>query len=157
MTNFFKQVGKSSKDVAKQIAKQIGSEPKELLRNAGGHIGTENKPKTQPEGPSMMQEVMTQNGKTVEATPLEQQQIYADTKSRLAKIEAELRQLRMQRERMSQEWSKEQDRLMNPELSQPPKPVSEIPQGRKQGTQRPGKKKSSGIGNTMENSRQKKG
>jgi hypothetical protein len=107
----------------------------------------------------MMQEVMTQGGKIDPLTAAEEQRIHSQAKSRLSEIEAELHQLRMQREKMSEEWNKEQQRLMGtaPEMQQQKHEFVALPSKKQHGPSKPGAKKSSGSGNNMESSRQKKG
>lgn len=153
--NFLKQASNSARDAAIKMAKQIGHEPAEILKGAKEQVvgGAENK--VQNQGPSMMQEVMTGDGKFVPPTANEEQSIHAAAKNRLAQIEAELRQLRMQREQKSQDWAKEQDKVMGVGQEQPRQEIVAPPSRKAHGPQGPGAKKSSG--NSMETSRQKKG
>lgn len=154
MSNFFKQVGNSARDAAVKAAKQIAQEPSEMFKGAKEQVtGVENKPQSQ--GPSMMQEVMMGNDNFVPATSAEERSIHAQAKSRLAQIEAELRQIRMQREQASQNWDREQDRQMGVGESQQKQEFVAPPSKKHHGAQKPGQKKSATP--SMETSRQKKG
>jgi hypothetical protein len=150
--NFFRQAGKSAQDIARQMAKTVAQEPSEILRSAKSQVvgGVEQRPNSS--GPSVVDQIVTQDGKFGPASAAEEQSIHARAQSRLAQIEAELRQIRMQRERSSQEWSHEQDKLMQQGQQEKHQETVE-PQGKKHGAQRPGKKSS----NSMETSKQKKG
>lgn len=160
--NFFRQTGNTARDAAKKAAQQIAHEPAEILKSAKEQVVQSEQPQ-RSEGPSMMQEVMTQNGQLKQVSEMEEKSIHARTKSRLEEIEAELRQYRMQREKASEEWIKDQNKAMGitPEGQQqkPAPPEAALPQGKKHGAAKPGPKKSAtpGGSNTMENSRQKKG
>lgn len=154
--NFFKTSGNFAKEAAIKMAKQARQEPSEILKSVKEQVVGSTENKVQNQGPSMMQEVMTGDGKFVAPTATEEQSIHSQAKSRLAQIEAELRQLRMQREQRSQEWVKEQEKLISPPQGQEQKPQVVAPPSRKaHGPQGPGAKKSSGS--SMETSRQKKG
>ena len=107
--NFFKSVGKSAKDEAIKAAKQMRGEPGELLKTTGKQFGLET---NKVEGPSMMQQVMTGDGQVKDVSPIEEQAIAIQTKRRLQEIEAELRQLRQQREQKSIDWQKQQNELL---------------------------------------------
>lgn len=150
--NFFKTVGKSAQDVARQMAKTVAQEPSEILRSAKSQVVGSVEQKSEKQGPSVVDQIITQDGKFVPASAAEEQSIHAKAKSRLAQIEAELRQIRMQRERSGQEWSKEQDRLMQVGHHEKLQEIVE-PQGKKHGAPKPGNKSS----NSMETSKQKKG
>lgn len=155
--DFFKKVGKSAKDEARKLAKQIAREPVEILKETTGQPATTPE-QPQKEGMSVMQEVMTDGGNVKDISAGEEQSIHSQTKSRLAQIEAELRQLRMQREQKSQEWTKEQEELMGHKEGVPqeaaPEPL-EMPHSVQKGPKGPaGKKKKGG---TMEQGRTKKG
>jgi len=157
MTNdFFKKMGKSAKDEAKKIAKQIAREPIEILKDTAGQTAPSPETGKQPET-SVMQQVMTGDGTVKDVSPQEEQSIHSQAKSRLAQIEAELRQLRMQREQNSQEWTKQQEELMGHKEGVPqetaPAPL-EVPHTPKKGPKGPGGKKKGG---TMEQGRTKKG
>ena len=154
--NIFKQVAQSAKQEAIKAAKQMAREPLEILKNAGVNIPVSNESGGQP-GMSMMQEVMTGGGSVGELSPSEEQSIHQEAKSRLQQIEAELRQLRMQRERQSQEWAKQQNTLMKGHEGQSgeqPKPSHvEAPGKPKHGPKGPGQSKKG----TQETGRQNKG
>ena len=136
MNNFFKQTGKSARDMAKGVAQKMRQEPAEILKDAKTQItGAEQKNESQI---SVMQQVMTGDGKVKDLSPIKEQEIAAQTKSRLQEIEAELRRLRMQREQTSQEWAKEQNRLLGTggeerQTQQGPQQVEMPSQGHKKG------------------------
>ena len=154
--NFFKSVGKNAKQAAKEMAKKVAHEPVEVFKDVKNQIIS--RPEIHNNEPSMMQQVMTGDGSIKEVSSQEEQSIHSQAKNRLAQIEAELRNLRMQREQRSGEWMKEQEELMGHRegVSQEaaPQPV-EMPTGPKKGprAQRGSHKK----GGTMEVGRQKKG
>ena len=135
--NFIKQTKKTAKEQAIKTAKQIAREPSEILKDARSEVtGT---PDVHEPKPSVMEQVMTGDGKTEEVSPQEEQSIHSQTKSRLSQIEAELKRLREQREQKSQGWSEEQERLMEPGEQVPEekyKPV-ELPSSPKKGPASP--------------------
>lgn len=150
--NFLKQVGRTARDQAKLTAKQVIREPIEIFKEGKTHAGL---PKdVQPQsGMSMMQEVMTGGGHAKELSPMEEMSINAEAKQRLAEIEAELRQLRQQREQNAMEWTKEQNELMK-EPGGDAKREFVMPSGaKKRGAQQGGQKK----GGTGEITKQHKG
>ncbi len=151
--NFFKQVKESAKEAAIKSARQMVHEPGEILKSSTDQIsgGAET---AKPEM-SMMQEVMTGGGKVPDISPQMEQSIHAAAKSRLQQIEAELRQMRLQREQRSQDWLKAQNEMMNIGNQQIEKPkVSTESTGKpKHGPKGPGQPKK---GN-MEVGKQNKG
>jgi len=150
MPGFIKQTVKSTQDTAKRIAQQLAREPGELLRNAKDQVVSSGE---HVSGPSMMQEVMTQGGSVVPVSSGEERTIHAQTRSRLAQIEAELRQLRAKREQMSRDWYTQQQQVLHPRQTEASSYEGSLPQGRRKGA-RPG---SQGKSTSMETARQKKG
>lgn len=133
MNNFFKQSVKTAKDQAKEMAKKIAREPVEILKTGQNQVtGGSEKKQIAPEI-SVIDQIITGDGKVKDTTPEEEQAIHAQTKRRLQEIENELRQLRMEREQKSQEYVKGQMELMGENKEEPAIKALEMPQGKKHG------------------------
>ncbi|KKR30783.1 hypothetical protein A2715_02110 [Candidatus Woesebacteria bacterium RIFCSPHIGHO2_01_FULL_39_32] len=101
MTNgIIKKAGKTTADIAKQIAKQVALEPIEILKSAGSQVTGREKPGEM----SVMQQVMTGNGKVQEISAIEKAQEEAQTKRRIEELEQELKKLRGEREEKQQSY-----------------------------------------------------
>jgi hypothetical protein len=153
MKNFFKNPGNNAREEAKKIAKRVVHEPAEILSDIPGQV-TPLPEKTEPEEP-VMQQVMTGGGNVKDVSLQEEQDIRSQTKSRLAQIEGELKQLRTQREQKGQEWVQDQEALLGHKegVSQEVPAPLEIPHSVPKGPRFGVVKK----GGTMEQGRTRKG
>jgi hypothetical protein len=113
MTNIFKQVGKTAKEAAKDVAKKMASEPAELLRNAKVQV-VENGGNESQKAPeiSLIDEIITGDRKHKDPTETEKKEIEGSALARLSEIEAQLDQIRMEKVRQAREWSKAQDSVL---------------------------------------------
>ncbi len=130
MNNFLKQTVNKAKEEAIKTARQMVHEPVEIFKETKSQAGLPKEVHPQS-GMSMMQEVMTGGGAVKELSPAEEMSINAATMSRLQQIEAELRQLRQDREQKGIDYLKEQNSLMKGSSGQENKPQFTEAQGKK--------------------------
>src|SRR3989344_602393 len=102
MANIFKQAGKSTKEMAKLAAKQVTYEKGEFVKavkkQTVGNMNSE---------PSLMDQIITGDGKATKLTSAEEAEIRSNTNKRLEELEKELEQFRLQRQTKYEEWQKE--------------------------------------------------
>src|SRR3989344_7135978 len=91
MTGIIKTTGKTTADIAKQIAKQVVREPFEIMKNAPAQVGG-----GETSGMTVMQQVMTGNGKVGEVPPSMQSQEEARARRRIEELQEELKAMRQQ-------------------------------------------------------------
>ena len=148
MSNIFRQTGKTTADIAKQVARQVAREPVEILKSAGSQVTGREKPGEM----SVMQQVMTGDGKVQEITPKDIVQEEASTKRRLEELEQEIMKLRAQRREGAQAYVQQvgeqmgqgqaQEKVQQEPLAEPtsrPKRGMMGPVKKKQGTREMGK------------------
>lgn len=156
MTNsFVKQVKSSAKDEAIRIAKNVRNESKELVVPKVFKKDS-NKSVSSPDM-SVIQQVMTKDGKVENVSDQEKVEGEVESKIRLQELENELASWRQKRLQKESEWSKQQEEVMG--LAEEEMPVEKqpviMPTSPKKGPQRqiPGQKKKG----TMEEGRTRKG
>lgn len=114
--------GKSAREAAKKMAKQIAAEPSELLKSAGTQIsGNQNETQSKEQKNdvtdsgkelSVMQQVMTGNGRVQQPTKEEEINIHSQAKKRMQELEDEIMRMRQVREQKEQNWEKEQQQIL---------------------------------------------
>lgn len=109
-SDFFKQVKNSAKEEAIKAARQVRQEPLEILKDINSNVSGQTD--IHQKEISMMQQVMTGDGKVADVSSQDEQKINILAKRRLQEIEQELRRMRILSEQRSGDWVEKQKTLM---------------------------------------------
>ena len=111
MSDAFNKAGQKFQDAAKAAAKRVTFEKDEYLKTAQGQLGSPEIKK--PEGPSMVDEIITGGGVTTSVSDVEHNKIHANESERIQKLQSEIKMFGVERERKLEEWRKDQEKLLN--------------------------------------------
>ena len=110
------KVKQSAGDLARKAAKAAHEEKEGFVRTAKVAAVGEQKPTTS--GLSVIDQIITGNGTVKEVKSEEEQKLHSEIAKRMSALEEELAAIRGQRTQRDENWSQEQDKLMQTDREQ---------------------------------------
>jgi len=138
-----KGVKKSAKTLAQQAAKTVKEEREGFFESTKKQVAGEKENKSDKDQPSVYKELV-KNG---HVSPEEEAQIKSKTSGKIQKLEAELQQLRVDRQKKEEQWRQDQEALMKKPDQEEGQGSIPLPTSPQKGPKGPaGKKKAKGSG-----------